>query len=163
MLFDVHPPDEGGRDGQENGGEREVVQGANPEAEEDKERAGVGGVADVTVGSGLDELVIVRDRDVYGEKPAEIDDRDPTDDQPEDEKDEPDEVEGVGAWQAALRQCAAEEEAGKDTGEDHGPEERQGPPISAGGAAAAGELGALGEGEHDLGCEQEPAESGETW
>ena len=57
-----------------------------------RRRAGVGRMADVAIGAGGNELVVFRDGDVDGEEAAEMDDRDPADDQPKHKQDEADDV-----------------------------------------------------------------------
>jgi hypothetical protein len=112
-------------------------------------------MADVTIGAGGDELVVVRDGDVNSEEAAEMDDGDPADDQPEKEEDEAEDVKGLRVRQSPLRKGATEKKAREDAEADHRPEERKGPAIFSRGAG----LGALGYGESDLRSQEERAQS----
>lgn len=62
-LLDVNPPEKrpAGRD--KDRGHRVEVERAEAEAEEDEERIGVGWVADIAVGAGGDQSMILRDGD----------------------------------------------------------------------------------------------------
>lgn len=70
-------------------------------------------MADVTVGAGRDELMVLRDDDIDGEEAAEMDDGNPAHDQSEHKQDEPNEIRCLRVRQLALRQRGAEKKAAK--------------------------------------------------
>ncbi len=110
------------------------VQHAKSEAEEDQQRAGVGRMADVAIGTGSDELVILGNGDVNGEEAAEMDDSDPADDQPKHKEDETDDVKGLRMRQSAPRKRFPEKKGREDTDANYRPEERKSEAILSRGA-----------------------------